>query len=263
MITLSRLLIPSLAVLAAAQSSSNLCSAENKCPESQPCCNQYGICGSGSACMDGCDPLSSYSLAACAPKPVCQNGVYYFHNNSRIAQLNDYLGDASKYDWIVSGAYSNNDSNLFLQMPQYSGGAVIASTNYVWYGKITAIAKSSRGAGVVSSFILLSDVKDEIDVEWVGSDLSTAQTNLYFQAYPFYENSANISGLSDTYDNWHTYVIDWTPDSITWSVDGVVGRVKTRNSTWNETSNIYNYPQTPARIQFSIWPGGNSTMPKG
>lgn len=41
--------------------------------------------------------------------------------------------------------------------------------------------KTSRGAGVVSAFILLSDVKDEIDFEFVGTDLETAQSNFYFQ----------------------------------------------------------------------------------
>lgn len=41
--------------------------------------------------------------------------------------------------------------------------------------------KSSRGVGVVSAFILMSDIKDEIDFEFVGNDLQTAQSNFYFQ----------------------------------------------------------------------------------
>lgn len=51
----------------------------------------------------------------------------------------------------------------------------------MWYGKISAQMKSSRGVGVVSAFILLSDVKDEIDFEFVGADLQNAQSNYYFQ----------------------------------------------------------------------------------
>ena len=61
-----------------------------------------------------------------------------------------------------------------------------------------------------------------------------------------YGNSDNISDISDTFSDWHTYTVDWQPDQITWSVDGVVGRTKTRASTWNSTSQLYNYPQTPA-----------------
>jgi beta-glucanase (GH16 family) len=38
--------------------------------------------------------------------------------------------------------------------------------------------------GVVTAFILLSDVKDEIDYEFVGADLESAQSNYYFQGIP-------------------------------------------------------------------------------
>ncbi len=109
----------------------------------------------------------------------------------------------------------------------------------------------------------MSDVKDEIDYEWVGKDLDTAQTNIYWQALPYYGNSGNITNLTDTFSDWHTYTVDWTPDQITWSVDGVVRRTKTRDSTWNATSGLYNYPQTPSRVQLSVWPGGASNQAQG
>jgi len=132
----------------------------------------------------------------------------------------------------------------------------------MWYGNVQATFKTSRGAGVVTAFILLSDVKDEIDYEFVGVDLETAQTNFYFQGIPNYMNSANIT-LSDTFNNYHTYEVDWTPDTITWKVDGQVGRVKNREDTWNATSNRWDYPQTPARVQLSLWPGGLASNAKG
>lgn len=58
-------------------------------------------------------------------------------------------------------------------------GTLLASTTYMWYGNVKARFKTSRGPGVVTAFILLSDVKDEIDYEFVGADLTTAQTNYY------------------------------------------------------------------------------------
>lgn len=60
-------------------------------------------------------------------------------------------------------------------------GTLLASNHYVWFGKATAKLKTSRGQGVVTAFIFLSDVKDEIDFEFIGADLGTAQTNYYFQ----------------------------------------------------------------------------------
>lgn len=73
--------------------------------------------------------------------------------------------------------------------------------------------------------------------------------------------NANVS--SDVHLNEHTYEIDWQPDTITWSIDGTTVRTLQRSDTWNATSNMYNYPQTPARVQLSLWPGGLSTNGQG
>lgn len=76
------------------------------------------------------------------------------------------------------------------------------------------------------------------------------------------DQGRNIS-LSDTFNNYHEYTIDWTPDTITWSIDGQVGRTKDRKDTWNATANRWEYPQTPSRVQISIWPGGLASNAKG
>lgn len=76
------------------------------------------------------------------------------------------------------------------------------------------------------------------------------------------ENSANIS-LSDTFNNFHDYELRWTPDKIEWLIDGEVGRVQERKDTWNKTSQNWEFPQTPARVQLSLWPGGLESNPKG
>jgi len=36
-----------------------------------------------------------------------------------------------------------------------------------------------------------------------------------------------------------------------------------KKNTWNATSNRWDYPQTPARVQLSLWPGGLPTNGKG
>jgi beta-glucanase (GH16 family) len=67
----------------------------------------------------------------------------------------------------------------------------------------------------------------------------------------------------DTFDEWHEYTIDWKPEAITWSVDGEVKRTLERSSTWNETGNRYMYPQTPMRMQLSLWPAGQASNAAG
>lgn len=154
------------------------------------------------------------------------------------------------------------DGDVLLTMAPDTVGTLLASSTYMWYGNVKATFKTSRGKGVVTAFILLADTKDEIDYEFVGIDLTTAQTNYYHQGITNYGNSGNIT-LSDTFNNFHTYEIDWTPDQITWSIDGQVGRTKKRSDTWNSTDNKFHYPQTPSRVQLSLWPGGLESNAKG
>lgn len=181
-----------------------------------------------------------------------------------IAPNNIYLGDPSKADWVSSGEPAQYGENGLLTMGENSFGTVLSSTRYMWYGNVKARMKTSRGRGVVTAFILFSDVKDEIDFEWVGVDLKTTQTNYYFQGIPDYHHSGNLT-MTDSYENFHDYEIRWTPDQIMWLIDGDEknARVFKKSDTWNKTSNSWDFPQTPSRIQLSLWPAGSPKNPPG
>jgi beta-glucanase (GH16 family) len=242
---------------------------------------EYGQCGVGAYCLGGCDPLNSNTLDSCVPAPVCKSQTFQFNNLNGIVPNTEYLGDASKADWVSSGTPLPYQGTVLLTMAEGTVGTLLASTHYVWYGKTTAKFTTSAGAGVVTAFILLSDVKDEIDFEFVGTELSTAQTNFYSQGITNCESNrstlcaqilnqcnADNNGMDatlqdDVHVNEHTYEIDWQPDTITWSINGNVVRTLNRADTWNDTANMYNYPQTPARVQLSLWPGGLPTNGKG
>lgn len=142
---------------------------------------EYGQCGVGAYCLGGCDPRMSFSIDSCAPAPVCKDKVYKMDSLDRYQDITEYLGDSSKADWVGQGEPLVYKGNVLLTMPPKSSGTVLATTTYMWYGNVKAKLKTSRGRGVVTAFILYSDVKDEIDYEWVGADLETSQTNYYFQ----------------------------------------------------------------------------------
>jgi Glycosyl hydrolases family 16 len=76
-------------------------------------------------------------------------------------------------------------------------------------------------------------------------------------------NGAKHTGVANTLTTEHEYEIDWTPEQITWSIDGREVRTKKKSETWNATSNRYDYPQTPARVQLSLWPAGLPTNGQG
>ena len=116
---------------------------------------------------------------------MCSSNDYKLTGLDGLMANTEYLGDSSKTKWVYSGEpkkYTDNSGDqLLLTMPEKSVGTLLASSTYVWYGKVSATLKTSRGKGVVTAFILLSDVKDEIDFEFVGTDLQAAQSNYYFQ----------------------------------------------------------------------------------
>jgi len=123
----------------------------------------------------------SFSLESCVPEPVCESASYTFTSMDGITSNTKYLGDASKSNWVYSGSPVIYNDNVLLTMSANSVGTVMASSTYMWYGNVKAKFKTSRGQGVITAFILFSDVKDEIDYEFVGSELTTAQSNYYFQ----------------------------------------------------------------------------------
>ena len=241
------------------------CNTTQACPESTPCCSLTGVCGTGQYCLGSCNPKFSFNADSCMPVPVCKNSNTKFDRySSKLLDSNTYLGNVSSADWTYSGYAMNYDDedSLILAMPKDTTGSLLSHTRYMWYGKVSVRLKTSHLAGVITAFIMYSQVQDEIDFEFVGVDLKTAQTNFYWQGVLNYTNSANIS-TTDTFSEFHTYEIDWQEDYTTWAIDGVIGRTLYKNSTYNATTGIYQYPQTPSRIQLSIWPGGSPSNAQG
>lgn len=241
------------------------CNSSSSCPEEAPCCSQFGECGTGGYCLGGCNPQFSYNYKSCMAMPICKDTNTKFNKyRSKVLDKDTYLGNASAGDWAYSGYLMDyeDEESLLLAMPKDSSGTVLSSTRYVWYGKISARMKTSHRSGVVSAFILFSNVEDEVDNEWVGSDLNNVQTNYYFEGTLNYTHSRN-SSANQTFSSFHTYEIDWREDKLMWLVDGKVGRTLYKNNTYNHTTKRYDYPQTPSRVQISLWPGGNSTNTNG
>lgn len=106
-------------------------------------------------------------------------------------------------DWVVeSGNIQNSNGDLALTLTETNGGTRISSTRYVHYGTITTkrallsssscfafwrltatyhAVKTGRWAGVVTAFITMSDIKDEIDWEFPGAKTTEGQSNYFWQ----------------------------------------------------------------------------------
>lgn len=249
------------------------CSISSKCSgSSAPCCSEFGFCGTDNFCLGGCNPLASKDLTSCNPAPLCTSATYTFPTNDRIlSNSTHYNGNSSAYDWVVDkGNVINTGKNggeVALLLTKDNGGTRISSTKYMHYGTVTARMKTARTNGVVTAFITMSDVKDEIDWEWPGAKTTEAQSNFFWMGViPDYSTThgKTATGVSDTYSNYHDYTIDWQADQLQFLIDGNVVRTVTKDSTTNSAaSGRAEYPSTPSRIQLSLWPAGITGSPQG
>jgi len=242
------------------------CNATSPCSSDAPCCSEFGFCGTGSFCLGGCNPFASNTLDSCRPEPICQNANYTFADQSRILTNSTFFdGNATEYDWTVDeGSIQSSNGDLAMILTETNGGTRLSSTRFVYYGTISATLKTGRWGGVVTAFITMSDIKDEIDWEFPGANTTAGQSNYFWQGViPTGPNNGQThGGLTDTFSNYHTYTIDWQPETLTWMIDGAVVRTLKKSDTIN-SAGVANYPSTPSRIQLSIWPAGISTEPQG
>ncbi|MFE9172971.1 ricin-type beta-trefoil lectin domain protein [Streptomyces kebangsaanensis] len=123
---------------------------------------------------------------------------------------------------------------------QYTSARLNTSGKFAaQYGHVEARMKIPRGQGMWPAFWMLgTDIgqigwpdSGEIDVmENVGYEPSTIHGTLHG---PGYSGSGGIGaayslpGGQAFADAFHTYAVDWAPDSITWSVDGTVYQRRT------------------------------------
>jgi beta-glucanase (GH16 family) len=132
----------------------------------------------------------------------------------------------------------------------------LTSIFYIMFGRVEVTMKAAPGAGIVSSLVLLSDALDEIDIEWLGADANTMQTNFFSRGRPIYTN-AQFNPAPNNQDEFITYIIDWTKDRIVWYVGGTVVRTVTFADAGDQ------YPQTPMQVKFGAWSGGDPGNPQG
>ncbi|KAG9299586.1 hypothetical protein G9A89_020757 [Geosiphon pyriformis] len=232
------------------------CSAGNKCPESAPCCSEFGFCGIGRFCLGGCNPLLSHAPNSCAPNPICQTMTYDFKDTKKFIDSGSYNGE-TKYDFTTEGQPIFSNGIVLLTMAKNTPGTRLSTTRYTQYGRITARLKTSRTQGIVTAFITMSNIKDEIDWEWVGHKLDQGQSNYFYRGHIDYKNGdTHTLNSGDTFNTFHDYTIDWQENQIQWFIDGKLVRTLNKKDTFNETSGTYSYPSTPSRVQLSIWNGG-------
>jgi len=131
----------------------------------------------------------------------------------------------------------------------------IASARAFHHGRFEAVIKAAKGAGLVTGFFLHRDTpRQEIDVELTGDNPRQMLVNVYFNpgddgaamGFGYRGSPCRIDLGFDATADFHTYAVDWLPDRILWSVDGVP--VHERRS-WDPTP----IPHLPMRLHGNLW----------
>lgn len=193
-----------------------------------------------------CDPTKT----SCKPDPALGGTVSV-----------DFRQGASDFFTVADGTKLTYDKDLgaVFTINTVNDAPTITSNKYIFFGKIDVVVRASLGTGVVTSFVLQSDDLDEIDWEWLGGDSAQVQTNYFGKGCTTTYDRGGYSKVADPQHNFDTYTIDWTPTSLTWSINGAV--VRTLNAA--DASGCDSYPQTPMQIKLGTWVAGKPDNPQG
>lgn len=135
-------------------------------------------------------------------------------------------------------------------------GAELYSFESVLFGKFVFRMKMQSEPGVVSSFFTYDNESwqgkgipwREIDFETIGSEPDLLQTNIITGDAAnrvMTEHTAEIEDIGE----YHTYELEWTPDSLIWKVDGVTVRTELAE----DSEQVVDLRDTPQTYRSNIW----------
>lgn len=152
---------------------------------------------------------------------------------------------AGTIDWTTAGA------NFTIN--EQGDSPTIRSNFYIFGGRVEFHLKAAPGQGIISSIMLLSDDLDEIDLEFLGGNGTSVETNYFGKGVNNYTWMSEYMVSGGTVNDYHNYTIDWKEETLDWYIDGE----HVRTLTPAEANNTWSYPQTPCRIYIGPWAGGD------
>ncbi|EXJ70614.1 murein transglycosylase [Cladophialophora psammophila CBS 110553] len=209
-------------------------------------------------------PVSGDSSSACNPLngpcpaiPGLATGEYFMDFTQQTTTPSDWI----LADYANVG-YGPNGAN-FTFAKRYDA-PYIWTRFYVLFGRIEVVVQAAPGAGIITSSVMMSDDLDEIDWEWSGNNFAgssgAVQTNYFGKGQVGNSDRGSQPVVDDPEHKFHTYALDWQPDKLVWSIDGVAVRTLKNNGA---TTGSYQYPQTPSRLHLGLWCSGDPSTPYG
>ncbi len=141
-------------------------------------------------------------------------------------------------------------ATLVMAQPKKYVGAEIRTKEAFLYGRFEVKMKSCEASGMLMSFFTFYDSPDfvtnwnEIDIEILGRYNNEVQFNAIVGNHQMHEHRQVLT--YNPHELYHVYAFDWTPEYISWSVDG-----KELHKQTGEHIAKMNKAQ---KIMMNIWP---------
>lgn len=129
-------------------------------------------------------------------------------------------------------------------------GAEYQRRGFYHYGRYEVVMRAAPGSGTVSAMFThthgqFGDPHDEIDIEFLGKDLTRMHAN-------YFTNGRQLGGVYiplgfDASKEVHLYAFEWEPGAIRWYVDDRL----VHTSTPADMA----IPQAPGRLMVHLWSG--------
>ena len=200
-----------------------------------------------------CNPLNS----TCPEDPALGTTFYTIFNES-MSEFDPRLFNVTAGADLIE--FTENGAEL--SIVNQGDSVTVQTAFYVFFGHIEVLFQAASGQGIISTFNMLSDDLDEIDVEIMGGNTSFTSTNYYGWGNLNQFNTLYIPSTGGTWGSQgamgdvHNYTINWTPDQVEWIFDGDSVRTVPAGPAGK-------WPQTPSFLKFGIWAGGDPDLPKG
>lgn len=183
--------------------------------------------------------ITNQILAACSPIPGLPTSTYSIDFTQQTETTGDWI--LADHATVTYGA--PNGANF--TFGKRRDAPYIWTRFYVLFGRIEFVLKAAPGAGIITGAVMMSDDLDEIDWEWSGNNFAQSkgqvQTNFFGKGIAGSYSRGTAPPVDSPQDQFHTYALDWTPEALTWSIDGKNVRTLSNN---HQTSGESQYPQT-------------------
>lgn len=136
----------------------------------------------------------------------------------------------------------------------YKGAEIYSNESYL-YGRFEMRMQMAKGSGILSTFFTYKNGSEidgnfweEIDIEVFGKDSAfNWQSNIILgNSTPTIMSVEDHSNVTSLAENYHTYVLEWTPDYVAWFLDGEEVRRITGSSTVTSLMSAHS-------LRFNIW----------